>query len=127
MALQSTMSITDRTNTFTYDYEDVNSEPIWNQSTSITIGGVVKAQVDSERLSITSTMRLTAQEVRNLKSVINNFAADIYYTPSEILFGRDTIEEIKVVLMSPPKIEKWQYCNGIVYIITLTMEEVIEG
>lgn len=127
MALQSTMSITDRINTFTYNYEDVNADPLWNQSTSITIGGVVKAQADSERLSITSTMRLTAQEVRDLKLVINNFATDLYYTPSEILFGRDSIEEIKVVLMSPPKIEKWQYARGIVYIVTLGMEEVIEG
>jgi len=126
MALTSTMSITDRVNIFTNNYEDVNAEPLWNQNVSVTIGGVVKQQVDSERLKITSTMRLTAQEVRNLKLVINNFAAELYYTPSEILFGRDAIEEMQVVITDPPKIEKAVYCGGIIYIVSLIMEEVLE-
>lgn len=127
MAYISTMTLTDRTNTFTYEGEDVNAEPIWNQNVAVTIGGLIRGQADSERLKITTSLRLTAQQVRDLKTVINNFSANLYYTPSEILFGRSSIEEMQVVMTEPPKIDKWVYCGGIVYIVTLTMEEVIES
>jgi hypothetical protein len=115
----TTVTITDR--------ENVEEEYIWNASTAITIGGVVKRQADSSRLKVVSNMVLTESEYRSLKSLIEDFTKEIFYTPSRLLAGYSTIEQIQVVITDSPKIKPFAYNDGILYEVELEMEEVLSA
>jgi hypothetical protein len=118
-------------NTFSTDFEDIAEREVWNDNTAITIGGRVKSQADSTRLQIDSEILLSNACYRKLKPILENFKEELFYTPSRILFGRDSIEEMKVTA-SAPKIKSRVSgsCTGADepgFIITITFDEVIDA
>jgi len=117
------MILTDRVNTFTTLDEDIEEEPIVNGSDSITLGGRPKSQADSQRLKITSTIRVSQAEWAALNAIMINWAAPIFYTPVRMLAYKTSIAEIPVIFKgaSNPKERAW---NGAVYFyLTIEMEE----
>lgn len=120
-----TMTLTDRTNTFTSTKQQERAVPIWNANTSVTIGGNVKSQADSQRLSITVNMRLTQTQLATLQTVIKNFAVPLYYTPGRKLYDKTAIAEMPVICEQPDVIDMGHNGTEIVYHVTLVLQEVI--
>lgn len=87
--------------TFETSNEDISEREVWNDNTSITIGGRVKSQADSSRLQIDVETLLPNTRYVELKAIIEQFGQELYYTPGRVLFGRSSIEEIKVVPKAP--------------------------
>ena len=100
------MILTDRTTTLTVTSSDDTATPIINASQVVTIGGTVKTQADSQRLKITSRMRLTQAEVRTLTAILTNFSAQLFFTPQRLLWDKTTNAEMEVILVGAPSIEE---------------------
>ena len=86
---------------FETDNEDIAEREVWNANFSTTIGGRVKSQADSSRLQIDVETILPNTQYVTLKAIIESFGQELYYTPGRVLFGRSSIEEIKVIAKSP--------------------------
>ena len=122
------MILTDRVNTFTTTADEIEEEPIVNTNSVVTIGGVVKSQADSMRLSVMTTLKLTRAELASLTAITNNFASALYYTPGWPLYNRATAAEMEVIMTEPPKIsQRGHEGSTIVYFVTLKLEEVISA
>ncbi len=120
------MKLRDSFGTFETDNEDISERFIWNDNQSVTIGGRVKSQADSERYSIDSEMQLTNTQFILLNAKLTNFNEELFYTPTRILYGRSAIEEIKVVAKAP-KIKSKTSCEGeLAFIFTVQFDEVID-
>lgn len=117
------MILTDGTNTFTTEYEDIKEEIISNASSNITLGGKPKSQADSQRLSITSTLRLSESEWVSLNTILTNYSASLTYTPTRKLATKSSIAAIGVVAVGAPKIKERVYNGEIKYHVTLELEE----
>jgi len=113
------------TNTFTADHENATADPLFNSNTAITIGGMVKTQIDSRRLSITSQIRIKQSDLASLNAVLEDYSQQMYYTPNCKLYDRTTIEEIEVVMKGNPTIDQRIYYDDKVFYITFTFEEVL--
>ncbi len=123
----NTAYLTDGTNTYNFPYENVKADPIVNANTSLTIGGIVNNQADTERLKITTTVRIPQEDIADLKNIYANFSASLRYKPSRLLYNRSVIEEIQVVMSKTPKIEKRAYGDGKKqFYMMFEFEEVIE-
>ena len=118
------MIITDNVNTFTDLYAQETAEPVWNSNQVTTIGGVVKNQADSQRLQISIQCRLTQAELKSLSDILTNFSQALYYTPSRVLYDKSTASKIEVTV-DPPRIESRAYNGGLIFIVNLTLHEVI--
>jgi hypothetical protein len=120
------MTLTDGTTTYTTTQEDIDESPVINSNTSVTIGGKVKSQADSERLKIRSTIRITQSDLATLNNILTNFSETLTYTPTRQLYDRTSIEALTVILSRPPRIRNKAY-NGseIVYHIQMEFEEVL--
>lgn len=123
------MILTDNTTTFTTNYEDVSGVPIVNGNFDITIGGNVKSQTDSTYLKITSIFVISETEYRTtLAPILQNFSARKYYTPTYILPGKTTAEEVEVAIEGAPEIVETADQGGTtVHFVKLVMHEVLYG
>jgi hypothetical protein len=121
------MILRNTSNTFTASIEDATATPLYNTNTAVTIGGIVKSQMDSRRLAITSTIRIALSEMSSLNTVLDNFTLELFYTPNCKLYDRTTIEEIKVIMVSNPDIKDEIFYGDKVYKITFKFEEVLSG
>jgi outer membrane PBP1 activator LpoA protein len=123
------MTITDGTNTYSTQYEDVSAVPVVNGNVDVTIGGNVKSQADSQYLKITSVFIISESDYNTLLfPMINNFAARKYYTPTYILPGKTSAAEIEVTIEGAPEIiDTADRAGTTTYFIKLTMSEVLFG
>jgi hypothetical protein len=126
------MILTDGTNTFTTDNEDIDEKPIVNSNTSITIGGNVKSQADSRRLPWESTLYLSRTYLIDLNKILDNFDAELTYTPTRVLYGKSDIEKMVVTVGTPQIRSKVSddttpgaTLTEIHYIVKIQMNEVI--
>jgi hypothetical protein len=117
------MILTDGTNTFTTEYEDIQEEIIHNGSVAVTLGGRPKSQADSQRLKIVSTLRVTRAEFASLNAILINWSAAIEYTPIRQLAYKTSIAALPVVLVGSPKIKEIVWNGAVYFYITLEMEE----
>jgi hypothetical protein len=123
------MIITDGTNTYTTNFEDVKGDPVVNGNIEVTIGGNVKSQSDSNRLKIVSVFIISESDYNTyLLPLINNFSAKKYYTPTYILPGKTSAYEIEVAFDGAPDIMDTADLDGVTtYFIKMTMHEVLYG
>lgn len=123
------MTITDGTNTYSTQYEDVSGVPVVNGNLDITIGGNAKSQADSMYLKITSVFIISDTDYISLfLPIINNFAARKYYTPTYALVGKSTAAELEVAIEGQPEIIETADRAGVTtYFVKLTMHEVLYG
>jgi len=119
------MQLRTDTNTFTSQYETATATPLYNSNQTITIGGIVKSQIDSKRLKITSQIRILQSEMASLNDVIDDYTSEIYYTPNCKLYDRTAISEIKVIMASPPVIDQRIWNDDKVFYLTFDLEEVL--
>jgi hypothetical protein len=117
------MTLTDGTNTFTTEYEDIDEEIIHNGSTSITLGGRPKSQADSQRLKISSTIRVTRTEMDAVNAIITNWAAPLEYTPVRQLLTKTSIASIPVILTGAPKKKEAAWNGAVYFYMTFEFEE----
>jgi hypothetical protein len=118
------MVLTDRVNTFSITKCQEEAEPVWNANQVVTIGGNVKSQADSQRLKINISMRLTQAQLASLSAIVKNFSQTLYYTPGRLLYDKSSIAEM-IVTCNAPSIEKRAYNGGIIYQVSLELNEVI--
>ena len=123
------MTITDGTNTYTTNYEDVTGIPVVNGNIDFTIGGNAKSQADSQYLKIISVFVISEADYISLfNPIINNFSAKKYYTPTYALVGKSAIGELEVALDGAPEIIETADRGGVtVYFVKITMHEIIYG
>ena len=126
------MILTDGTNTFTTDLEDIDEKPIVNSNTSITIGGNVKSQADSRRLQWESTLYISRTDLIELNKILDNYDAELTYTPTRILYGKTGLDKMVVTVGTPQIRSKVTddttpgFTNTeIHYIVKIQMNEVI--
>jgi hypothetical protein len=119
------MVIRTNTNTFTATAENATAKPLYNTNQSITIGGMVKSQVDSRRLKITSQIVIAQSEMADLNAVIEDYTSELYYTPNCTLYDRTNIDEIKVIMSSSPEIDIKMFYDDPMFYITFDFEEVL--
>lgn len=117
------MILTDGTNTFTTTNEDISEEVIHNGSISVTLGGRPKSQADSQRLKITSTIRITQAEFASINAILINWSAPLEYTPVRQLAYKTSIAALPVVLVGAPKIKERAWNGAVYFYLTLEMEE----
>jgi hypothetical protein len=117
------MIITDGTNTFTTLNEDIQEEVLHNGSVTYTLGGRPKSQADSQRLKITSTIRVSQAEFASINAILINWSAPLEYTPVRQLAYKTSIAQIPVVLIGAPKIKERAWNGTVYFYITLEMEE----
>jgi len=113
-------------NSFTAQYENATATPIYNTNKSITIGGIVKSQIDSRRLKIKSTIRIPQSDLASLNLVLENYTLEMFYTPNCKLYDRTTIAEIPVIMTVDPEITNRIYQDDKVFYIAFEFEEVIQ-
>jgi hypothetical protein len=123
------MTITDSTNTYTTNYEDVSSIPVVNGNIDFTIGGNAKSQADSQYIKIISVFLISESDYTTLfKPIIDNFSAKKFYTPTYTLVGKTTTDEMEVAIDGAPEIIETADRSGTtVYFVKLTMHEMIYG
>jgi hypothetical protein len=119
------ISITDGVTIFQGQADEVAS-PVWNANTNITIGGVARTQVDTQRLNITVKIACKQSEARALMDVVKSFTKNIYYTPSRILYDKTDIDEMEVVIDGSPKISIEGRDGELLYWVELMLFEVIK-
>lgn len=119
------MILRNDTASFTADYETATADPIYNSNSAITIGGVVKSQIDSRRLNITSQVRIKNSQLASLNTVLEDYTQELYYTPNCPLYGQTTATELKVVMTSAPEINQRIWNDDKVFYITFNFEEVL--
>jgi hypothetical protein len=117
------MILTDGTNTFTTDDEDIEETIIHNGSTAVTLGGRPKSQADSQRLGIKSTLRVTRTELTALNAILINWSAPLTYTPTRQLAYKTSIAAIEVVLTGAPTIKERAWNGEVVFYVELSFEE----
>jgi len=115
---------------FETDNEDIAERVIWNDNKATTIGGRLKGQADSSRLQIDVETIMPNTSYVTLKAILESFGEELYYTPSRVLFGRSSIEEIKVVPSAPQiKSRVGGTCSASGqpgFIFSIRLEEVID-
>ena len=111
--------------TYTYSFENLEEQPIQNASQVITIGGKVKSQADSVRLSMETMLRIKQSDLATLTAITEDFTKTMYYLPTRLLWDRTTIEEVEVILKSAPQIQTRAKDGVRVFYIRLSLEEVI--
>lgn len=123
------MILTDGTNTYTTNIEDVSAAPVVNGNLDITIGGNAKSQSDSMYLKITSVFLISEADYISLfMPIINNFSARKYYTPTYTLVGKSTAAELEVAIEGQPEIiDIADRAEVTTYFVKLTMHEVLYG
>lgn len=121
------MILRNDTDTFTADFENATATPVYNTNSVVTIGGIVKSQIDSRRLSIVSQIRIKQSDIDSLNTVLENYSLELYYTPNCPLYDRTTAEEMKVILVNNPSIDQRIYQADKVFYITFEFEEVLTG
>ena len=110
---------------FTAEHEDPYATPVYNSNTAVTIGGILKTQIDSKHLKIVTQISINQSDLPNLELIIDNYTLPIYYTPSIKLYNRQTIEEIQVIMSVNPKVDQRINYDDKLFYITLEFEEVI--
>lgn len=119
------MILTDGTTTYSNAEEEIDEDYIWNQNISVTIGGVVKQQIDSNRLKIKSFFVIKQSDYLTLQSILTNYDATLTYTPARLLAGRATIAPLTVVLTGQDVTRRAWDGSEVVLYMTLTFDEVI--
>jgi hypothetical protein len=117
------MILRDSVNTFTTTYEDISEKALMNTNTVVTLGGRPHQQADSQRLQITSTLRVTRTELDALNAIISNYGDKLYYTPTRQLAYKSSIAEITVIIQSAPEIKQRAYNGAVYFHVELVMEE----
>lgn len=109
--------------TFTCRAESIREKPIENGSMDVTLGGIPKKQSDGERLEIVSKIRVPLDDVPEMKAALRAIGVEKFYTPRRRLYGKTSIEPIRVVVAKAASIDQHTY-NGKHYVyLVVTMEE----
>lgn len=121
------MILTDGTNTFTTENEDIKEAMLYNGSTIVTRGGKEISQVDSQRLEITSTIRISQADFIDLNAILSNFTASLTYTPVRALAYKPSASALSVVLSGSPKIIERTWYGQVYFYIEMVFREVVSA